>query len=315
MNRLTVILIGVGAAGVGFAGGYFLGSYLTKKKSDELIMQMNDEVNDLTNNLRSKEIYEYNKDGTPDTTNYKDAYINSLKPNERKMYEEAPNKEQFIIAHEKVKKSDEMKKEYFKKAMEYKTESNEIETEEPDGTAKIEQVDVYVPASKKTEPDFESDDFLDGTAEDFEKYTDENGERDEGFQSRKEAGIAEVDGYTPGSYDGNRPPANGGEDAEEWTGEARIYDPLPPYLIDETDFQSSQFEYFTKAEYTYFSDGTLLDEGDSIVPNPDDIIGYDNLAEFDRDGVGVILVRNEMTQTDYEVEYKEMTYKEFMGDV
>ena len=88
---------------------------------------------------------------------------------------------------------------------------------------------------------------------------------------------------------------------------------LPPYIIDEQEYMSSQFDAFTKQQFTYFSDGILIDDGDDIVPNPDDIVGLDNLIELEDNNTDRIFVRNEGYAADYEIIYKEMSYNEFMG--
>lgn len=88
---------------------------------------------------------------------------------------------------------------------------------------------------------------------------------------------------------------------------------LPPYIIDEQEYMSSQFDAFTKQQFTYFSDGTLIDDGDDIVPNADDVVGLDNLIELEDNSTDRIFVRNEGYAADYEIIYKEMSYNEYMG--
>lgn len=90
---------------------------------------------------------------------------------------------------------------------------------------------------------------------------------------------------------------------------------LPPYIIDQTDYEDSQFAIFSKQQWTCFGDGTVIDECDELVPNPEDILGTDNLIEFEDGKHDVIFIRNEQMSADYEVVYKEMSYKEFMGAI
>ena len=94
-----------------------------------------------------------------------------------------------------------------------------------------------------------------------------------------------------------------------------MHSDLPPYIIDENDYMDSQFDAFSKHEFTYFGDGTLIDDGDEIIPNPADIVGLDNLIELETGNADRIYVRNEAFLSDYEIVFKEMSYKEFMGDV
>ena len=102
-------------------------------------------------------------------------------------------------------------------------------------------------------------------------------------------------------------------DTEDVVAADAINSGLPPYIIDEQEYMSSQFDAFTKQQFTYFSDGTLIDDGDDIVPNPDDIVGLDNLIELEDNKTDRIFVRNEGYAADYEIIYKEMSYNEFMG--
>lgn len=88
---------------------------------------------------------------------------------------------------------------------------------------------------------------------------------------------------------------------------------LPPYIIDEQEYMDSQFDAFSKHQFTYFGDGTLIDDGDDIVPNSDDIVGLDNLIELEDGHTDRIFVRNEAYASDYEIIFKEMSYNEYMG--
>ena len=94
-----------------------------------------------------------------------------------------------------------------------------------------------------------------------------------------------------------------------------VHSDLPPYMIDEDDYFSGQFDAFSKQQFTYFGDGTLIDDCDEIIPNAEEVVGLDNLIELENCEDKVIYVRNEPFAADYEVVYKEMSYKEFMGDI
>ena len=102
-------------------------------------------------------------------------------------------------------------------------------------------------------------------------------------------------------------------DTEDVVAAEALASGLPPYIIDEQEYMSSQFDAFTKQQFTYFSDGTLIDDGDDIVPNPDDIVGLDKLIELEDNNTDRIFVRNEGYAADYEIIFKEMTYNEYMG--
>jgi hypothetical protein len=94
-----------------------------------------------------------------------------------------------------------------------------------------------------------------------------------------------------------------------------IHNPLPPYIIDENEYMDDQFDAFTKQVFTYFGDGTLIDEGDDIVPEAEDLVGVDNLIELESGNEDRIFVRNEKYAADYEIIFKEMSYNEYMGNI
>lgn len=90
---------------------------------------------------------------------------------------------------------------------------------------------------------------------------------------------------------------------------------LPPYIIDQDDYEDSQFAIFSKQQWTCFGDGVVIDENDELVASPEDLLGADNLIEFEDGKHDVIFIRNEDMSADFEVVYKEMSYGEFMGAV
>lgn len=91
------------------------------------------------------------------------------------------------------------------------------------------------------------------------------------------------------------------------------YNQLPPYMISEEEYMDHQFDGYSKNVFTYFGDGTLIDDGDEIVMNGDDLVGLDNLIEFESGDKDRIFVRNEAYSSDYEILFKEMSYNEYMG--
>lgn len=102
-------------------------------------------------------------------------------------------------------------------------------------------------------------------------------------------------------------------DTEDVVAAEAQYNPVPPYMIDEQEYMDPQFDSFTKQLFTYFGDGTLIDDGDEIIPNADDVVGLDNLIEFESGDKDRIFVRNEAYSADYEILYKELSYSEWMG--
>ena len=100
---------------------------------------------------------------------------------------------------------------------------------------------------------------------------------------------------------------------EDVVASAALESDLPPYIIDEQEFMDDQFDAFSKHQLTYFGDGTLIDDGDDIVPNADDLVGLDNLIEMEDGHTDRIFVRNEAYASDYEIIFKEMSYNEYMG--
>lgn len=76
-----------------------------------------------------------------------------------------------------------------------------------------------------------------------------------------------------------------------------------PYIINESEFSEERLDH-DKLTLTYFAaDDTLVDEDESIISNPDDIIGYENLDMKNTtvDNPHTIYVRNERLGADYEI--------------
>lgn len=98
---------------------------------------------------------------------------------------------------------------------------------------------------------------------------------------------------------------------------AAVPEPNPnhPYVITEDQYLEEHvdgFDEYKKIGLQYWSlDDTLTDEGETIVPNIDDVVGVDNLEHF---GVGTsdpdaVYIRNEKARTDYEVMRTKQSYR------
>lgn len=200
--------------------------------------------------------------------------------------------EAYKKAKELARKNDELKKEYLKKITE--------------NGYKIKDNPVY-PISNPITPERRQQ-----VKEELEQMTEEEREEfvetdfdDEERKERNEAmGLESDEDYEERMAD-----------EIDTVADDAIHNPIPPYIIDEDDYMDSQFDSFTKQVFTYFGDGTLIDEGEDIIPNPEDIIGLDNLLELESGNEDRIFVRNEAHAADYEIMFKEMTYDEFMGNI
>lgn len=102
-------------------------------------------------------------------------------------------------------------------------------------------------------------------------------------------------------------------DTEDVIAREAQYNPVPPYIINEQEYMDPQFNSYIKQQFTYFGDGTLIDDGDEIIPNADEVVGIDNLTELEAGNDDRIFVRNEAYSADYEILYKEMSYAEYIG--
>ena len=279
MTKQTIILLTsvVVAAGAGFAGGYFVGQYRMKKQTDDIINQMNDEINDYVSQISTMQI----ADKTiinEDSNHYTQASTNGTNTD----YVMTPEQEEAVKkAKEMAKKNDELKKEYMERVRKegYKTFS--ISDEE---RQKIKEEMANMTDEEKLE-------FVTRDEDDEERIAENearNLESDEDYEERM-------------------------ADTEDTVAAGAQYNALPPYIITEEEYMDPQFDSFTKQLFTYFGDGTLIDDGDDIVPDADDMVGLDNLIEFESGDKDRIFVRNEAYNADYEILYKEMSYNEFMG--
>ena len=183
---------------------------------------------------------------------------------------------------EASKKADEMKEKYF----------NEIRKNGYGNFTISDEERAKIKAEVAAMSDEEKDEFMSHDEDDEERQ-----------RQNEAAGLESDEQYEARTH---------GEEDDAEVSEA-LERSLPPYMIDEQDYMAPQYEGFTKTVFTYFSDGTLIDDQDDIVPNADDLVGLDNLIEFESGDKDRIFVRNETYAADYEILYKEMTYKEFMG--
>lgn len=79
--------------------------------------------------------------------------------------------------------------------------------------------------------------------------------------------------------------------------------PDRPYIISEQEFDEGEPEYDTVQMTYYDGDDTLADEKDMTVPDPDLVVGSDNLTRF---GYGsndskTLYVRNDNLEVDFEI--------------
>lgn len=81
-----------------------------------------------------------------------------------------------------------------------------------------------------------------------------------------------------------------------------------PYVISAEEFDEIGYDTET---LTYFADGILTDWYNEPVDNPEDMVGADTLANFDKLADGdTVFVRNENHATDYEIQRDYRNYKD-----
>lgn len=81
-----------------------------------------------------------------------------------------------------------------------------------------------------------------------------------------------------------------------------------PYVIAPDEF--GEIEEYTVASLTYYADNVLTDDWDNIIKNVDELVGKDSLKRFGEYEDDSVFVRNEQTQTDYEILLDVRTFKE-----
>lgn len=81
-------------------------------------------------------------------------------------------------------------------------------------------------------------------------------------------------------------------------------DPLQPYIISEDEFMQNDPDH-TQVQVTYYQgDDILADAADDPIPDVNGTVGEDNLTRFGHgsDNANMVFVRNEVLNTDFEIE-------------
>lgn len=83
-----------------------------------------------------------------------------------------------------------------------------------------------------------------------------------------------------------------------------------PYVISPEEF--GEFEDYEKISLTYYADGVLADDSDSVVDNVGDVVGdaLDHFGEYEDDSV---FVRCDERRCDYEILLDQRTFVEAAG--
>ncbi len=90
-----------------------------------------------------------------------------------------------------------------------------------------------------------------------------------------------------------------------------------PYIIEPDRFGEGAFDYQLETIY-YYTDGVLANSGDEVIEDWFRIIGDVDLSKFDmydEDDDGLIYVRNDNNQHDYEISKERFSYVENMAGV
>ena len=109
---------------------------------------------------------------------------------------------------------------------------------------------------------------------------------------------------------------NDGED-EDHTEEDAHRDSSKPYIISVDEFMAGDLNY-SQVSLTYFvEDDTLVDDADNSVEDTDTLVGETNLDQFGYRSKDpkMIYVRNDITQTDFEISRDERSYGEVVHGV
>ena len=72
-----------------------------------------------------------------------------------------------------------------------------------------------------------------------------------------------------------------------------------PYVIPPEEF--GEIEEYDTESLTYYQDGVLTDQDDSIIDNIDELIGEDSLTHFGEFEDDSVFVRNDKLRCDYEI--------------
>lgn len=83
-------------------------------------------------------------------------------------------------------------------------------------------------------------------------------------------------------------------------------------IIDADIFGTNQ--YYDEVSYTLYSDGTLVDEQNHIVSDPDNSVGIEAIERFNElEHNGAVYIRNNQTKIDFEILRDLRTYAEANG--
>lgn len=83
-----------------------------------------------------------------------------------------------------------------------------------------------------------------------------------------------------------------------------------PYVISPEEF--GELDGYSEITLTYYSDGTLTDENDELIDDPEEIVGSDfhnHFGEYEEDSVHV---RNDKLRCDYEILFDQRPYAEVL---
>lgn len=79
-----------------------------------------------------------------------------------------------------------------------------------------------------------------------------------------------------------------------------------PYIISPDEY--GEFEDYMQIGLTYYSDGVLADEDDSVIEGVNDIVGIESLRHFGDYEDDLVFVRNDAKKADYEIAYDPRKY-------
>ena len=85
-----------------------------------------------------------------------------------------------------------------------------------------------------------------------------------------------------------------------------------PYVISPDEF-GNVYEY-TCVSLTYYADGTLADDWDTVIIDPDEEVGPDIESHFGEYEEDTVFVRNDKSKVDYEICRDLRTFAEVIGD-
>ena len=109
---------------------------------------------------------------------------------------------------------------------------------------------------------------------------------------------------------------NDGED-EDHTEEDAHRDSSKPYIISVDEYMAGDLNY-SQVSLTYFvEDDTLIDDADDLVDDVDRLVGETHLDQFGYRSKDpkMIYVRNDITQTDFEIARDERSYGEVVHGI